>query len=136
MKDAVQCQFRAIGGGIIDFPVGLCGDIPILFQHGHDFSEEKDKFERRAKRVNFEKICYIFMADSVDCDILYRFSNSSLRNRIILSSKKCDALKDVLYLDCGEKNWFDTIDSFTLNCIGKRYFQLFDFARYFSNIDS
>jgi len=42
------------------YPIGLLGDIEIMFLHYHTADEAKEKWERRCGRINWEKIIYKF----------------------------------------------------------------------------
>ena len=42
------------------YPIGKIDDIEIMFLHGHSEQEAKDKWERRCKRINWDKLIVKF----------------------------------------------------------------------------
>ena len=49
-------------GKVHDFPYGLCGDILIIFQHYPDFETAAKAWSRRARRVDYDDIGFLFFA--------------------------------------------------------------------------
>lgn len=47
----------------LKFPLALCGDILIAFQHYKTFKEAKEKWDRRKARIDFDKVNFIFVLD-------------------------------------------------------------------------
>ena len=71
------------------YPIGCLGDIEIHFLHYKTEEEAKEKWERRAKRINYDKILYKFN-DQNDCSIelLEKFSKLPFKNKICFTSKE------------------------------------------------
>lgn len=45
------------------FPIGILGDVAILFQHETDFAEAKKKWERRKERIDYDNLAFVFCLD-------------------------------------------------------------------------
>ena len=71
------------------YPVGTIEDIEIHFVHYHDFEHAREKWEARAKRINFDKI-FVIGSDKGHCtpEIITRFLQLPYKNKIFFSSKK------------------------------------------------
>lgn len=48
-------------GCIPDCPIGIIGDIVLVFKHYEDFKSARDKWNERKWRINYENIGYLFM---------------------------------------------------------------------------
>lgn len=74
-QDVVRCEqfssvqneqiYRTYGriGEELHFPIGLCGDILLFFQHYRSFEDAKSAWDRRKKRVIFDKLGIIFLGN-------------------------------------------------------------------------
>lgn len=50
-------------GEDLQFPIGVCGDILLYFQHYGSFEEAKSAWDRRKKRINFDKLGIILVGN-------------------------------------------------------------------------
>lgn len=120
----------------ISFPIGKLDDIYLLFVHYETFEKAKNKFENRAKRINFNNIFLILFDEAEDIEILKEFDKLNYKNKLYMV--KSDYLnKDILenltckYFYFSNKNdtntWFDNIH-------GKieKYYETFDFKKWFN----
>ena len=86
------------------YPIGILNDnIEIHFLH---YSSEKEAFEnwnKRVKRINFEKLFFKFDCGKDLCtdEHITAFENLAFKNKICLSPKKYPNFKSILYI----KNW-------------------------------
>ena len=73
--------------------IGKIEDIELMFLHYSDFDEAKEKWLRRTKRINFEKIIYKFN-DQNNCTIeeLKAFNEFDAKNKILFTAKKYDGI--------------------------------------------
>lgn len=55
-----KLTFKKVGGGDIDFPVAMIGDIYLYLQHYDNFQDAKEAWERRKKRIK-EKRFYVLV---------------------------------------------------------------------------
>lgn len=120
----------------ISCPIGKLDDIYILFVHYKTFEEAKEKFENRAKRINFNNIFLILFDQAENIEILKEFDNLNYKNKLYMV--KSDYLKkDTLnslsckYFPFDKQNqnkiYFDNIH-------GKmeKYYEIFDFKKWFN----
>lgn len=56
-------MYHLLGGTKPYFPVGLLGDIAILFQHYKTFAEAKEAWDRRRDRIDFNHMGFIFVLE-------------------------------------------------------------------------
>lgn len=47
---------------IPDYPMGLIGDVLVVFQHDKTFEEAKEKWDRRKTRVDYDNVAYLYTA--------------------------------------------------------------------------
>ena len=74
--------------------IGKIDDIEVMFLHYHSFIEAKEKWLKRAGRVNYDKIIYKFN-DQNGCTIkeLREFAKLKLPNKILFTAKKYDGIE-------------------------------------------
>lgn len=83
-----ESKWRALLGEDFDYPVARLGDIEIYFVHYKTAEEAKEKWERRAKRVNYDKVIYK-MSDQNFCkkQNLEEFVRLPMKNKVCFVSK-------------------------------------------------
>ena len=83
----------------INYPVGRLGDIDIYFMHYKTEKDAKEKWERRCKRINWNKILYKFSNQNL-CTIenIKEFMNLNLKNKICFVNKKELAVSETIYV--------------------------------------
>lgn len=70
------------------YPIGKLDDVEIHFLHYKSFEEAKEKWIRRAKRINYDKILYKFNDQNACTErLLEEFSKLPLKNKICFTSK-------------------------------------------------
>lgn len=67
------------------FPVGLLGDICILFQHYKTFQEAKGKWEERKKRIDYSHIGFVFVLERERKEAAKAFGNLNLPNSVLFT---------------------------------------------------
>ena len=81
------------------YPIALCNDIEIHGLHYRNFSELKDKWNERKRRVNFDNI-FIFMIERDGCtyeDIL-EFDKLPYKNKVVFVSKEMPEIKSAIHI--------------------------------------
>lgn len=77
--------------GCNPFPVGVLGDIEIYFLHYASEREAKEKWERRCKRINWEKIIYkVSQRESFSGEHMKQFLNIAIKNKLCFTTEKID----------------------------------------------
>ena len=80
------------------YPIALIGDVEIAMLHYHSEEEAKEKWERRCKRINFNKLL-VKMNDQNECneEHLHKFCELDFKNKLFFtvhkSWKKADYVK-------------------------------------------
>lgn len=109
-----------------DGVIGKIDDVELMFLHYEDFNEAKTKWERRKKRVNFDKIIYKFN-DQNNCTIeeLRLFEEFPAKNKILFTAKEYDGVESYV-LNKFEAAGYVVDDTKTKNI--KTVFNIYDFV--------
>lgn len=67
------------------FPVGIIGDVAVLFQHYKTFEEAKNKWDRRKARIDYNHICYFFTLEKKYLEAASEFGNLNLENSVLFT---------------------------------------------------
>ncbi len=133
VKNPDDLDFKALGGGNIDFPVGKIKDITIYFQHYESFKCGVDKWNERKKRINHSQLFFIlcdtYCNGKTVCDkkIVNDFLSIPYKNKLFVTD-------NVLYKNSKNCCYIDSKGDFWYNInpkIKKRYFFVFDFKKWF-----
>lgn len=86
--------------------IGKIDDIEIMFLHYQDFNEAKEKWIKRAKRVNYNKIIFKFN-DQNDCSIedLKAFNDFKAKNKILFTAKEYDGINSYVLKQYEKKGY-------------------------------
>lgn len=84
-KDHAKEMFYLLGGNNPYFPVGLLGDIAILFQHYKTFEEAKEKWNIRKQRMDYEHIGYVFVLERENKEAATEFGKLNLPNSLLFT---------------------------------------------------
>lgn len=89
------------------FPIGKLDDIEIMFMHYKSEEEAYQKWTKRCKRINWNKILVKFN-DQNYCteNHIIRFENLPYKNKICFTSKKYEGFKSVIYINRTRKQDF------------------------------
>ena len=121
-----------------DYPIALCNDIEIHGLHYRNFSELKDKWNERTKRVNFDNI-FIFMIERDGCtyeDIL-EFDKLSYKNKVVFVSKEMPEIKSAIHIPKANeiingKMQVKSLLRYRNILVGKRDIDIFDYIKFFN----
>lgn len=108
-----------------DAPIGKLGDIEIMFLHYSTFEEAKEKWLRRTKRINYDKIIYKF-SEQNECNYehLKKFSEFNASNKLCFTFNRYDDI------DCIQFTEFEsnpTLFNDSNEKILKKYFNIYDY---------
>jgi len=110
-----------------DKVIGLLGDVEIVFLHYQTFEEAKNKWNRRCKRINFDKIIYKFNDQNLCTEKeLKEFHEFHAKNKICFTAKKYD-YGEFIQLKKYKKNNYVKEDAFY-------YHKYFDIVDYINNL--
>ncbi|GHV83646.1 hypothetical protein AGMMS50212_09860 [Spirochaetia bacterium] len=128
-SDKRQNTFTSLGGGDINFPVGKIDDITIFFQHYNDFNDAKIKWESRKKRINYNKLFFIFVAyNNTPTEILKSFEELPIKNKIIITNEERYECSIAFALHNGLKPWYDEMNK---GLFVKKYYEQYNFYKWF-----
>lgn len=108
-------------------PIGKIDDLEIMFLHYKNEDEAKEKWNRRKKRINWNKIIYKF-SDQNMCTYkhLQQFNEFNAKNKICFTTRKYEEL-DTIQIKEFEKNE-NVVDDI------KKYKKYFDIYKFINNI--
>ena len=69
----------------LNFPLGMCGDIPVCFQHFHSFEEAREAWNRRKKRIDYHNIGYIFIEEEEFKSEMEEFDTIIVEKKIVFT---------------------------------------------------
>lgn len=76
------------GGKDVACPIGVLGDIEIIFLHYRDSTEAKEKWERRCQRINWDNIYYKFsQMNHCSVEFLREFDQLPMSNKFVFVSR-------------------------------------------------
>ncbi len=103
----------------INYPIGLLGDVEIVFLHYKSEAEAKQKWERRAKRVNFDNLLVKFNdQNGTTAAMIDTFADMPFDNKVCFVADPDIRLDCViLYEDCVG---MESVDD---DVVGKRFRQ-------------
>lgn len=86
-----------LGEAHVTFPIAKLLDVEIMFLHYSSQKEAIEKWNRRKKRINYNKILYK-ISDRTDSseNIIRKFDSLPLKNKIIFSKKKYDGVNSIV----------------------------------------
>lgn len=119
-----------------DYPIALCNDIEIHGLHYRNFSELKDKWNERKRRVNFDNI-FIFMIERDGCtyeDIL-EFDKLPYKNKVVFVSKEMPEIKSAIHIPKANeiingKIQVKDLLGYRSTLVGKRDIDYFDYIKF------
>lgn len=81
------------------YPVGVIGDVELVFNHYKSFDEAKNAWNKRKQRINFDNIFIIF-DDYVDAeyDDLVRLNQIPCRGKVILTANEYPDLDNTIQI--------------------------------------
>ncbi len=80
-------------------PIGVLGDVEIIFLHYKSEDEAKDKWNRRIERINWDNLIVKFN-DQNNCnkDMIYEFDELPYKNKICFIANKLDGVKSSIVM--------------------------------------
>jgi uncharacterized protein (DUF1919 family) len=121
---------KALGVGDIDYPIGKLDDVIIYFQHYKNFEDAYEKWEIRKRRINYEKLFFVFVVyNNTSIEILKLFESLPLKNKLIMTNEDRFPCSISVALHNGLDLWFETMKN---NLWGKKYYEQYDFFKWFT----
>ena len=128
----MDLKFTKVEG--ISYPVGLLKNAKIYFMHYKSEEEAYEKWNERKKRINYDNI-FILFAERDGCseDILKRFDKLPFENKLVFVHKEMPEIKSAYYIKGFEgEDEIGLCSSFKGKCWPRKYYDQFDFPRWFN----
>ena len=89
---------QLLAKGQQNVPIGIIRDIEIIFLHYPTFEEAKEKWERRCKRINWERLI-IKNAEMNNCtpEMVMRFDDLPFENKFIFTTRNYGIQSQVVF---------------------------------------
>lgn len=114
------------------YPVGILDDVKIYFMHYSNFTEAKECWDRRKKRVNLDNIIVIMVdRDGFTLNDLEEFKKIKYK-KILLTNKKLKNDDTFRIIGFEKKEHLGNIIEFDKNNLYKRYYEQFDYISFFN----
>lgn len=100
LKENLSTDIIEVRDFNLNYPVGKINDeIIIHFMHYKSFNEAKEKWEERAKRVDFNNL-FIIMTDRDGCDekLIKKFDDLPFENKVIFTHKPYPEIKSTFFI--------------------------------------
>lgn len=111
-------------------PIGLLGDVEIVFLHYKSNEEAEGKWERRKKRINWNNLIVKFNDQNLcNEELIYEFDSLKFSNKLCFTAKHYEGLKSVVVFDEYSNEQFVLND--TKKSIYKKYI---DTTKYINNM--
>lgn len=118
----------------VSYPVAMCGDVKVYFQHYKTEKEANDKWVERSKRINYDKISVIMVErDNCKYDDLLSFDRLPYERKVVFTQRPYSDIKSSYYIkgfenkDCvGDMYKFDGIFSL------RKWYDQFDIVKFLS----
>lgn len=83
----------------LPYPVGNLGDIRLYFMHYNSFSEAREKWNKRKKRVNYDNM-YVIMVEKEECcmEIMKAFDKLNFKNKVLFTHKEYPEIQSAYYI--------------------------------------
>lgn len=94
LKKYLQCELEIWWEE--EYPVGKIGDVYIYFMHYNSCKEAKEAWERRKKRINFDKILVLATDRNGFTDQMYEKWKEIPYNKLLFSVNEKFASKDTI----------------------------------------
>ena len=122
--DSKYCSILQKHSNFGNYPIALLGDVEIEFLHYKSEKEAEEKWNRRVKRINFEKLIFK-MNDQNECseEQLKRFASLPYKNKIIFSVHNYD-IRGLIYV---KKKSQKCIMASEEPIISKKYFDVINY---------
>lgn len=138
------CDLIEINDNTVNYPIGKLvardethQDILIHFHHYSSFDNAKERWIERYSRVNWDNIFYIweFYDTIYDAKYMYEFDNLNLNNKIILTHRKFNQLRNAFTITCYNNDQPVAKILSYKKLSGKRYLDEFDYVTFLNPVN-
>ena len=131
----ISIELQEVQNELYNYPVGCLKDINIHFMHYDTFTNAKQKWEERCKRIDLDNI-YIMMTDRDGCtdEDIKHFDKLKYKNKVIFTSRNYENIENSFYIKGFEgKNMVGNLFEFKNSFTVKKYYDDFDYIKWFNS---
>lgn len=131
LKYYLSLKLLQVDDSNLKWPVGILDDVKIQFMHYKSFEEAEEKWNKRAQRVNFNNLFFIWTdRDGINYEQIKEFDKLPLKNKVIFTAKECKEIKCSFQIKAFKnKNEVGILSNFK-RLSYKRYLDDFDYVRF------
>lgn len=100
-----RAQLVEYGGECLECPIGILGDIEVVFLHYKTAKEALDKWTRRAERINWDNILFK-MSEMNLCDpsLLIKYDQLPTKKKIVFTTRDYNLNSQIIHKESYMKN--------------------------------
>ena len=115
----------------IEYPVCLLGDLELHFLHYSSFTEAKEKWDSRVKRINKDNLFIMWsFYEHTDTELLERFDKLPYENKVAFTERKFPEYSSAFCIP-GYEDGLGVLSLFE-DLTGKRKIDRFDYVKWFN----
>lgn len=117
-----------------DYPVGVLKDIKLYFVHYHSPEEAEHAWQRRKERIDWDNL-FVLMTDRDGCteELLKEFDGLPYPNKVVFTHIPMPHIRSAVYIPGFENETeVGNGDAFVNKYSGKKYFDYFDYVKWFN----
>jgi len=115
----------------LGFPIASLNNISIYLQHYKSFEEAKNKWDRRVKRINYERLFFILVdaESNLSRKLLLQFDSLPINKKILTGNIDNGDIDSVIFIPgIGEKKtWFEC------GKYGRKVYEQYKWYKWFNN---
>lgn len=117
------------------YPVGQLDDINVYFLHFVSFDDAKEKWDKRKKRINYDKLFFIMLQrDGCTYENIQQFDSLDYKNKVIFTSKSMPEIKSAFHINGSALNGeVNDLCGYKSKLSGKRWIDDFDYVTFINN---
>ena len=116
------------------YPVGILKDITLHFMHYESQQEARNAWMRRKERIDWDNL-FVLMTDKDGCteELLKQFDALPYRKKVVFTHVPMPHIRSAVYIP-GFENEAEVgnCDAFVNSYSGKKYFDYFDYVKWFN----
>ncbi len=114
------------------YPVGRLDDITVYFMHYTSFEEAKTQWDKRKKRINYDKLFFMMIQrDGCTYEDIQRFNDLKYKNKVVFTSKPMPEIESAFHINGSVVNGeVNDLCGYKSKLSGKRWIDDFDYVSF------
>lgn len=132
LQHYMGCELSFVQEPDISYPVGMLDDVKIYFQHYESREEARQKWEKRTRRMDFEKL-YILFSDRDGCSYqdLCDFEALPFSHKAVFTHIPYPELPSAVYIPGWEnEECVGLCSEYVSHFSGRKHYDAFDYVKW------